>query len=408
MNTITKSKRLKSIMVGALAFTLIAPMLPSSAVAAVTGPDVIPPTVQLNAPANGSTVSGTVSITASSTDTRYNPSCPIRIYGQSFDVGPLTPTPAQGGHPISLVSSGGFVCGANNDALYFQGHGLSLSPRMDPYLMGVAKVEFYVDGALKGSATSSPYAYAWDTTTATNGSHTIQAKSYDLANNMGTSTVFTVTVSNGSATSTATSTTATSTTATSTATSTTTTDTTLPVISLTSPADNSMPTGQLIITSSASDNVGVTKVELWINGTLSASSTVAPYSFAWDLTQAYTGTYKLQTKAYDAAGNVGVSQVVTIKVTGKVYTGGGNGNGNNGNGNGNNGNGNGNNGNGNGNGNGGSSNNGNHNGWDKQADREDHHEQKIEKQETHHESERASEHASSQSHHEDEHDGEDD
>lgn len=385
MNTLTKSKRLKSIAVSALAFALIAPILPMTAVAAVTGPDVIPPTVQLNAPANGSTISGTVAVTASSTDTRYNPSCPIRIYGQSFDVGPLTPTPAAGGHPISLVSSGGFVCGANNDALYFQGHGLSLSPRMDPYLTGVARVDFYVDGALKGTATSSPYSYAWNTTTAANGAHTLQAKSYDLANNVGTSTVFMVTVANGSATSTATSTTATSTTATSTTTSTTTTDTTLPVITLTSPADNSFPTGQLIITSNVSDNVGVTKVELWINGALSASSTAAPYSFAWDLTQAYTGTYQLQTKAYDAAGNVGISQIVTIKVNGKVYTGGGNGN--NGNGN-----------------NGGHGNNGNHNGWDRQADHDDedgeesHSESHIERHESHSESN----HAVEQGHHEDE------
>ncbi len=61
---------------------------------------------------------------------------------------------------------------------------------------GVDLVEFYVDGAPKGSATTAPYACAWDTTAATNGTHKLVSKAFDTSNNMGTSTEVSVTVSN--------------------------------------------------------------------------------------------------------------------------------------------------------------------------------------------------------------------
>jgi hypothetical protein len=61
---------------------------------------------------------------------------------------------------------------------------------------GVSVVEFWLDGVKKGSDTSSPYTYAWDTTTATNGSCTLQTKAYDTWNNMGTSATVSVTVNN--------------------------------------------------------------------------------------------------------------------------------------------------------------------------------------------------------------------
>lgn len=63
--------------------------------------------------------------------------------------------------------------------------------------VGVTKVEFYLDGVLKSTDTTSPYAWSWDTTTATNGSHSLTSKAYDAALNVGTSAAVGVTVSNG-------------------------------------------------------------------------------------------------------------------------------------------------------------------------------------------------------------------
>jgi len=66
--------------------------------------------------------------------------------------------------------------------------------------VAVSRVEFFVDGALKGSDTTSPYSYAWDTTTSANGSRVLVAKAYDAAGNVGTSASVTVTANNVSTT----------------------------------------------------------------------------------------------------------------------------------------------------------------------------------------------------------------
>ena len=64
--------------------------------------------------------------------------------------------------------------------------------------VAVASVQFKLDGNNLGSAvTSAPYQVSWNTTTATNGSHTLTAVATDTSNNTGTSTAVTVTVSNG-------------------------------------------------------------------------------------------------------------------------------------------------------------------------------------------------------------------
>ncbi|HEY3270760.1 MAG TPA: RHS repeat-associated core domain-containing protein [Geothrix sp.] len=54
--------------------------------------------------------------------------------------------------------------------------------------VGVSRVEFHVDGVLEGAATASPYRIGLDSTTLNDGSHTLIAKAYDSAGNMGAST----------------------------------------------------------------------------------------------------------------------------------------------------------------------------------------------------------------------------
>lgn len=63
--------------------------------------------------------------------------------------------------------------------------------------VGVDRVEFLLDGALLGSDATAPYAYAWNSATATNGSHVLTARAVDLAGNTGTSPQVGVTVSGG-------------------------------------------------------------------------------------------------------------------------------------------------------------------------------------------------------------------
>ncbi|PKN13299.1 MAG: hypothetical protein CVU69_03080 [Deltaproteobacteria bacterium HGW-Deltaproteobacteria-4] len=93
-------------------------------------------------------------------------------------------------------------------------------------------------------------------------------------------------------------------------------DTTAPTVSLTSPANSAtFTTAQTVtITASASDNVGVSKVELYDGTTLKSTDTTAPYSFSWTISSASNGSHSLTAKAYDVAGNSKVSGAVTVTV----------------------------------------------------------------------------------------------
>jgi Big-like domain-containing protein len=61
--------------------------------------------------------------------------------------------------------------------------------------VGVAGVQFFLDGVPGADDTSTPYSVSWDTTTAGNGSHTLTAVARDAAGNRTTSDPVTVTVS---------------------------------------------------------------------------------------------------------------------------------------------------------------------------------------------------------------------
>ena len=92
-------------------------------------------------------------------------------------------------------------------------------------------------------------------------------------------------------------------------------DTTPPTTAITSPANGSTLSGPSTISATASDNVGITRVELWLDGVLSSTAIAAPYNFAWNTAASTNGSHTLQTKAYDAAGNVGTSSIVTVTVS---------------------------------------------------------------------------------------------
>ena len=92
-------------------------------------------------------------------------------------------------------------------------------------------------------------------------------------------------------------------------------DTTPPTTSITSPANGATVSGTVTVAASASDNVGVTRVELYVDGALIGTDTSSPYQIAWNTTTATNGSHGLQTRAYDAAGNVGSSTVVSVTVS---------------------------------------------------------------------------------------------
>ncbi len=93
------------------------------------------------------------------------------------------------------------------------------------------------------------------------------------------------------------------------------TDTQSPATNITAPVSDSTATGTVNVTANATDNVAVTKLELYIDDSLSATDIAAPYVFNWNTASLTNGSHSLTTKAYDAAGHVTTSAAVPVTVS---------------------------------------------------------------------------------------------
>ena len=87
-----------------------------------------------------------------------------------------------------------------------------------------------------------------------------------------------------------------------------------PTVSITSPSNSTSVSGTVNVSATASDNVGVTKVEFYDNGSLLYATNVSPYTYSWNTTSVADGSHLLYAKAYDATGNVGQSQNASLTV----------------------------------------------------------------------------------------------
>ncbi len=224
---------------------------------------------------------GTHTFTAMATTTSglQNTVTKIMTKGSSTDTTPPT---------VSMTSP------ANNSTV--SGTSVTLSATASDNV-GVTSVQFKVDGTVIGTDTSSPYSMSWNTTTISNGSHSLTATASDAATNSTTSSVISVTVSNSSI------------------------DTTPPSVSITYPANAATLNGTYNITASAVDNVGVVGVQFKLDGNnLGAEDTVSPYSTVWNTTTTTNGTHILTAVARDAAGLTATSQPVSVTVDSNLDT----------------------------------------------------------------------------------------
>lgn len=94
-------------------------------------------------------------------------------------------------------------------------------------------------------------------------------------------------------------------------------DSTAPSTAITSPAGGTNVSGLVVVDVSASDDAGVSRVELLVNGVKVGTDTAAPYGFSWDSAQVPDGGAKLTAYAYDAAGNA-ASHSVNVTVANAV------------------------------------------------------------------------------------------
>ena len=152
---------------------------------------------------------------------------------------------------------------------------------------GISAVSLFVDNVLYGTTTASPYAWPLDTTKLANGAHVFQATAKDALGNS-SSASSSVNISNK------------------------TLDTTAPITKIASPASAAVVSLNQTVSVSATDNAGVSSVDLLVDGVLVGTDTSSSYSFKLSTKNWIKGAHTLQSRARDAAGNVGFSTIVTV------------------------------------------------------------------------------------------------
>ncbi len=153
--------------------------------------------------------------------------------------------------------------------------------------VGVVNVELYKDNALLGSSSTSPYTFAWTTTSEAEGPHTFISKAYDAAGNVGTSSAIVLNVDN-----------------------------TGPAANITGPANGAIVQGTTVaISANASDSSGLQKVDFYYDSnSLVGTDTSAPFTLNWDTSTVSNGTHNLYVVATDTAGNSNTSALISVIV----------------------------------------------------------------------------------------------
>jgi Tol biopolymer transport system component len=92
-------------------------------------------------------------------------------------------------------------------------------------------------------------------------------------------------------------------------------DTTAPTVTVTAPGDDSTVSGQVDLTATAADAVGVKNVRFRVDGAdVGPEDTSSPYSSSWETTGLADGTYELTAVATDTAGHPTTSTQVSVTV----------------------------------------------------------------------------------------------
>ena len=91
-----------------------------------------------------------------------------------------------------------------------------------------------------------------------------------------------------------------------------------PNVEFVQPQNGAVVSSSITITAQATDDLGITKVEFYLNTTLLHTDYTSPYSFVWYSTNVANGDYYLRAVAYDTSGQTSTA-TITIAVRNKVY-----------------------------------------------------------------------------------------
>ncbi len=278
-------------------------------------PDLQPPLVAVEAPSEGSTVSGMVAVnvgafdnvaiakidlylndhlsgTASSApavftwDTRLQPDGTCKLQAKAFDVAgnsaisaPVTVSvrnvlPDLAAPTVNILSpqAGSKVAGIAQIEVAAQDEGT------------LTEVQCYVGDTLIGSSAQAPAVFAWNTAAYPDGTHTVKARATDAAANYA-EVLRTVSVENNTA----------------------------PVVVIDSPSGSATVQGTLDIVVRATDDCGVVKLELSVDeGPVVASATTGEATLSFDSTNLENGNHTLHVVAYDDAGKTGSATLEVV------------------------------------------------------------------------------------------------
>ena len=261
--------------------------------------------VSITSPTSGATVSGTVSVTAIASGSSAISSVQFQVDGSNMGAAVTsapyssslnTKTLSAGKHSLTAVAtdaannkatSPGISITVNNSSgtnpptvsITSPASGASVSGTITVTAnasssVGIASVQFEVDEANFGAAdTTSPYSASLNTTTLSNGSHTLAAVATDKSNNKGTSARVSITVSNNS-------------------------QPTHPAVSITSPTAGATESGTITVTANASDASGIKNVQFLVDGSnLGSAVSAPPYSQSWNTTAVADGPHTVSAVA---------------------------------------------------------------------------------------------------------------
>ncbi|HEV8462613.1 MAG TPA: chitobiase/beta-hexosaminidase C-terminal domain-containing protein [Gaiellaceae bacterium] len=182
--------------------------------------------------------------------------------------------------PTTSILCAGVACTTSHP--YQPGLQITLSASDGSGGSGVVQTRYTTDGTVPTKTTGQIYSGPFTIAATT----TFHFRSYDTVGNLEADNIFQVQI-----------------------------DGTAPTVSLTAPAANSLAAGQVTLSANASDNVGVSKVDFLVDGTVVGTATSAPFSYSWASGSVSDGVHTIAARATDTAGNTATTGTINVTTT---------------------------------------------------------------------------------------------
>lgn len=155
--------------------------------------------------------------------------------------------------------------------------------------ISVSKVSFYIDSTLLSEDTTTPYNVSFNSAGYTNGGHTLKAIASD--GSLTAEKIISVTIQNEI------------------------TDVANPTVVFVFPDSSpyTWPGGDLELQLKAEDDIGIAKVEIYINDQLALTTTHSNFLATWQYASVGPGQYTVRAKAYDTSNNTAEATAIVDK-----------------------------------------------------------------------------------------------